>query len=85
MNADYAEVISDNGTITDKNLFVYCENNPVMRADADGEFWHIVAGAAIGAVVGGLSSIISQANCRRGYQLDGGSHIGGIWCCQRRN
>ena len=61
MNADYAEVISDNGTITDKNLFVYCENNPVMRADADGEFWHIVAGAAIGAVVGGLSSIISQA------------------------
>ena len=61
LNADYAEVISDNGTITDKNLFVYCENNPVMRADADGEFWHIVAGAAIGAVVGGLSSIISQA------------------------
>ncbi len=38
LNADYAEVISDNGTITDKNLFVYCENNPVMRADADGEF-----------------------------------------------
>lgn len=45
----------------DKNLFAYCENNPVMRADADGEFWTILAGAAIGAVVGGLSSIISQA------------------------
>lgn len=61
MNADTATVIADSSTISDKNLFAYCGNNLVMRADADGEFWHIVAGAAIGAVVCGLSSIISQA------------------------
>ena len=61
LNADYAEVIGDNASLSEKNLFAYCENNPVMRADADGEFWTILAGAAIGAVVGGLSSIISQA------------------------
>lgn len=33
------------------NAFVYCGNNPVSRADDEGEFWHIVAGAVIGAVV----------------------------------
>lgn len=33
--------------LTDKNLFSYCDNNPVVRADVGGEFWHIVAGAAI--------------------------------------
>ena len=34
--------------LTDKNLYAYCDNNPVMRADNGGEFWHIVVGAAIG-------------------------------------
>ena len=36
--------------LTDKNLFAYCDNNPVMRADYGGNFWHIVAGAAIGGL-----------------------------------
>jgi RHS repeat-associated protein len=61
LNADNATVIVDSSTISDKNMFAYCDNNPVMRSDDGGEFWHIVAGAAVGAVVGGLSSIISQA------------------------
>lgn len=25
--------------ITDKNLFAYCDNNPITREDSDGEFW----------------------------------------------
>ena len=27
--------------LTDKNLFAYCDNNPVMRTDFDGAFWDI--------------------------------------------
>ena len=50
LNADYAEVMSDNGSLSDKNLFVYCDNNPVMRKDEDGEFWNILIGAAVGFV-----------------------------------
>ncbi len=34
--------------LTDKNLYIYCDHNPVMRVDEDGEFWHIVVGAVIG-------------------------------------
>ena len=37
--------------LTDKNLYAYCDNNPVMRADKGGQFWNIIAGAVIG---GGL-------------------------------
>ena len=37
--------------LTDKNLYAYCDNNPVMRGDSDGEFWNIVVGALVG---GGL-------------------------------
>ena len=37
--------------LTDKNLYAYCDNNPVMREDKDGRFWNIIAGAVIG---GGL-------------------------------
>jgi YD repeat-containing protein len=31
------------------NMYAYCGNNPVARSDDGGEFWHIVAGAAISA------------------------------------
>ena len=37
--------------LTDKNLFAYCDNNPITRVDNGGQFWNIVAGAVIG---GGL-------------------------------
>ena len=45
--------------LTDKNLYTYCDNNPVMRQDEDGEFWHIVVGSVIGGVVGGVSAALS--------------------------
>ena len=44
--------------LTDKNLYAYCDNNPVNRVDGDGEFWHIIAGAAIGAAAGAVSKMI---------------------------
>ena len=47
-------------TLTDKNLFAYCDNNPVVRVDGDGEFWHILVGAAVGAVIGGVSKLITN-------------------------
>ena len=28
--------------LTDKNLYAYCDNNPVMRIDGDGYFWDII-------------------------------------------
>ena len=47
-------------SLTDKNLYAYCDNNPIMRVDDGGEFWNIVIGAAIGAVVGAVVSAVSQ-------------------------
>ena len=45
---------------TDKNLYAYCDNNPVMREDRDGEFWHVLIGTAVGAAVGFISSVVFQ-------------------------
>ena len=28
--------------LTDKNLYAYCDNNPVVRVDYDGQFWDYV-------------------------------------------
>ena len=47
--------------LTDKNLYAYCDNNPVIRADHGGDFWHIVIGLAICGRIGGISSIVGQA------------------------
>ena len=52
INADNATTITASmDALTDKNLFSYCDNNPVMRTDEDGEFWNILAGAVCGAVI----------------------------------
>ena len=60
LNADFAEVVGNENTLTDKNLYAYCDNNPVMRSDADGEFWHVIIGAAVGAVANVAGQIIND-------------------------
>ncbi len=46
--------------LTDKNLYAYCDNNPVMRVDKDGRFWNFIIGAVGGALIGGGVQIISN-------------------------
>ena len=47
--------------LTDKNLYAYCDNNPVVREDGDGEFW--VTAILVGAAVGVVSQYISDIVC----------------------
>ena len=62
LNADTSSVLTASPTsFTDKNLFAYCDNNPVARTDDGGEFWHIAIGAVVGAIGGAVSSVVSQA------------------------
>lgn len=44
----------------DKNLYAYSDNNPVNRNDNEGAFWHIVAGAAISALVNGVAQLATN-------------------------
>ncbi len=49
VNADTSDVLSVTPMgLTEKNLFAYCDNNPVTRADSSGQVWHIIAGAVVG-------------------------------------
>lgn len=55
--------------LTDKNLFAYCDNNPIMRADKDGEFWNFIIGAVAismitGAVGGNINQVCFEINVR---------------------
>ena len=38
------------------NRYIYCMNNPLKYVDPDGEFWHIVIGAAVGGLVNWISN-----------------------------
>ena len=42
------------------NLYVYCGNNPVMRADESGQGWWVIAGAVIGGIVGSAAKVLSN-------------------------
>lgn len=41
------------------NRYAYCLNNPLKYTDPDGEFWHIVIGAAIGGIANLTSGLLS--------------------------
>ena len=59
INADEATVaVADNASLSDKNLFAYCDNNPVSRKDDGGEAWNLLVGAVVGGVLGGISSAV---------------------------
>ena len=63
INSDSFDVITLSPTeLYDKNLFAYCDNNPIDRADDGGEFWHIVAGAAVGGIVEAVSTALDGGN-----------------------
>ena len=40
------------------NMFAYCNNNPIIAADYDGEWLNIVIGAVVGAVIGAATTAI---------------------------
>lgn len=46
--------------VTGNNMFVYCGNNPVMRADSQGEFWNVIVGAVVGGAISFVSTLVSE-------------------------
>ena len=62
INADTAAVVaaSPDKANWDKNLFPYCDDDPVNRKDDGGEFWHLVVGAVAGALISGVVKTISN-------------------------
>ena len=61
ISSDYPDVLFTTPmALTDKNLYAYCDNNPVMRSDYGGDFWHIVIGATVGAIIGGAVKFASN-------------------------
>lgn len=62
MNADDVALLSASPmALHDKNLYAYCDNNPVTRRDTEGDFWNLAAGAIIGAAIGGGTEMVFQA------------------------
>ena len=48
INADEIAVITASpSALTDKNLYAYCDNNPIMRGDDEGDCWHILIGLGV--------------------------------------
>ena len=45
----------------EKNLYAYCDDNPITRVDGDGQCWNILAGAVIGAAMNVLAGGVAAA------------------------
>ena len=62
INADTTDVLGIQADLYNKNLFAYCDNNPVMRKDSVGEFWVQAVIIAAGGIIGGLLGAFSAAS-----------------------
>ena len=51
------ESLTAGAALNNNNLFSYCDNNPVNRADGSGEIWNIVAGAIAGAAIEAITCL----------------------------
>ena len=62
INADTVAVVaaSPDKANWDKNLFAYCDNDPVNRKDDGGEFWHIIAAGAINGAISAINNAVTQ-------------------------
>ena len=69
-SSDTTDVLDVQSDLHDKNLYAYCDNNPVTRADSSGKLWFTVAGAIVGGILGGASKAI--ANLMVGNELSSG-------------
>ena len=64
INADTVDILGVQDNLNDKNLYAYCDNNPVMRVDTTGQFWNIAAGAIIGAgISAGVEILFQLSEC----------------------
>ena len=60
INADDADLLGANGDVASINLFAYCGNNPISRADTNGYFWNVVIGAVVGAIVSAVTTAVQS-------------------------
>ena len=68
LNADHFDVIlATPEGLTDKNLYAYCDNNPIMREDGDGEFWDWVAIAVVNVAVNVVITATAKLSTGQNY------------------
>ena len=60
ISADDVSLIGANDAVISHNLYAYCSNNPVTRADDEGHFWHLILGAVIGVASQYISDVVTN-------------------------
>ena len=51
ISPDTTDILEVQDDLYDKNLYAYCDNNPVMRIDSSGTVWHLAVGAVVSVAI----------------------------------
>lgn len=70
ISPDTLEVLDIQDDLYDKNLYIYCDDNPVIRIDSSGAVWHLAIGAAVGVATQFIADV--------GFGLASGSSFGEV-------
>ena len=76
ISPDKHEVLGVTPTeLTDKNLYAYCDNNPVTRVDGDGEFWGEIWGGICNFIGNVFDATFSSVEVELGIGFGIGSNV----------
>ena len=77
VSADDVEFVGGSPIIlTDRNLYVYCENNPIHKKDGQGQFAHILLTGAVSAAFGMITTVVT--NVQTGGEWHDGLLMSGV-------
>ena len=70
ISPDTTDILGVDSDLYDKNLYAYCDNNPVMRKDSNGELWIAAVAVGVAAQYAGDESLcdIGAGNCQDSCQ-----------------
>lgn len=60
ISADDVALLGANDDFASLNLFAYCGNNPVSRADSNGHFWHLIVGTVFGVATQYIADVAAN-------------------------
>ena len=58
ISADDVNVLNVQDNLYDKNLYIYCENNPIVRKDSNGKLW--ITAVAVGIAAQYVGDVIGN-------------------------
>ena len=78
INSDDTNFLTETNDHTTSNIFAYCNNEPIVRTDTNGQWGHLIIGGIVGGLIGLASAIVSGSSLEDTLISVAAGAVGGV-------